>query len=74
MKRETLSWIPVTERLPETDDQVLCCKANKRGNKSVMIGYYMDGAWRCGMNSNVIAWMPLPAPYESTETENQRGK
>lgn len=73
-KLNRTDWIPEADRLPETDDKVLCCKADKRGNKSVMIGYYMDGAWRCGMNSNVIAWMPLPAPHEPTGTENQRGK
>lgn len=57
-------WIPVSERLPETDDKVMCCTETKKGNKNIVIGYYMDGAWRCGMNSNVIAWMPLPEPYK----------
>ena len=56
-------WIPVSERLPETEDHVLCCTETKDGRKNVVIGYYMDG-WRCGMNSNVIAWMHLPNPYE----------
>lgn len=55
-------WIPVTERLPEDDEHVLCCTVTKTGRKNVVIGYWMDGMWRCGMNSNVIAWMPLPEP------------
>ena len=57
-------WIPVSERLPETEDKVMCCTETKKGNKNIVIGYYMDGAWRCGMNSNVIAWMPLPEPWK----------
>lgn len=57
-------WIPVSERLPETEDKVMCCTETKKGNKNIVIGYYMDGAWRCGMNSNAIAWMPLPEPYK----------
>lgn len=31
-------------------------------------GYYADGMWRCGMNSNVIAWMELPAPPEEEQS------
>ncbi len=50
--------------LPETDDHVLCCTQTKSGLKNIVIGYYMDGLWRCGMNSNVIAWQPLPTPPE----------
>ena len=57
-------WISVNEKLPKTEDHVLCCTETKQGRKNVVIGYYMDG-WRCGMNSNVIAWMPLPEPYRS---------
>ena len=60
----TSKWIPCSERLPETEDKVMCCTETKKGNKNIVIGYYMDGAWRCGMNSNVIAWMPLPEPYK----------
>ena len=59
------SWISVKDRLPGTDDHVLCCTQTKAGRQNVVIGYYMDGAWRCGMNSNVTHWMPLPeAPKE----------
>lgn len=57
------AWIPVEERLPDTEERVMCCTETKKGNKNITIGYYMDGAWRCGMNSNVTAWMPLPEPY-----------
>ena len=45
---------------PETDEHVLCCTVTKKGQTNKVIGYYMEGAWRCGMNSNVVGWMPLP--------------
>ena len=55
-------WIPCSERLPEASDKVLCCTATKKGQKNIVIGYYIADKeyWACGMNSNVIAWMPLP--------------
>lgn len=57
-------WVPVTEKMPEDDNKVLCCTQNKKGVKNLVIGYYMDGLWRVGMNSNVIAWRILPPAYE----------
>lgn len=56
-------WIPCSERLPETDDKVLCQTVTKKGVFGMVIGYYFDNRWCCGMNSNVTAWMPLPEPY-----------
>lgn len=58
-------WVPVTERVPENDDHVLCCTQTKAGKQNVVIGYWMDGMWRCGMNSNVTHWMKLPGPPEA---------
>lgn len=55
-------WIPVSERLPEKDEQYLVTTTNgdiaryvfnKNGNS---LEYWR----RC-----VIAWMPLPRPYKS---------
>lgn len=62
-------WIPVTERLPDDERKVLCCTATKKGTKNIVIGYYIQdsGYWACGMNSNVVAWMELPEPYEVTK-------
>ena len=59
---DRIRWISVKDILPENDNHVLCCTETKKGAKNVIIGYYMDGAWRCGMNSNVTHWMPLPEP------------
>lgn len=69
-------WIPCMERLPEMreydhcgsvlreSDKVLCCTQTKTGGKNIVLGYYAGGKWRCGMNNNVVAWMPLPEAYE----------
>ena len=57
-------WVPVETTLPPDTDKVLCCTQNKKGQKNLVIGYYMDGMWRVGMNSNVIAWRFLPPVYE----------
>lgn len=60
-------WVPVEVTLPPDQDRVLCCTQNKRGQKNLIIGYYMSGLWRVGMNSNVIAWRFLPPAYEPKE-------
>ena len=59
-------WIPCNERLPEDDRSKVVTLAN--GNAEV--GYYSNGDWWCVgdkvtlENQTVIAWMPLPKPYE----------
>lgn len=63
------AWIPCTYDVPATDEKVLCCTQNKKGDKNIIIGYYADDKWRCGMNSNVIAWQPLPEVYNSEDDE-----
>ena len=68
----TQKWIPVSERLPQKKEQVLCCEKDK-----VFIGcmvFECDGV-PVFSESNykhfyVIAWMPLPKPYK-TEKESE---
>ena len=62
-------WIPVTEKLPEDENKVLCCTVTKKGLKNLVIGYYSPErkCWVCGMNSNVVAWRILPPVYEETK-------
>lgn len=61
-----MEWIKVTDKLPASEDHVLCCTQTKSGRKNIVIGYYSREMerWCCGMNMNVIAWMKLPDPPE----------
>lgn len=60
-------WIPISERLPEDDRHVLCLTRTKKGLCNVVIGFYFEDMWHCGMNSNVTHWMELPEPPEVIE-------
>lgn len=56
-------WIPCSERLPETQNNILVCQRSGY----VSIGYYRQGNF-LDLNSylfdGVIAWQPLPEPYK----------
>ena len=64
-------WVPVEVTLPPEEEKVLCCTMNKKGAKNLVLGYYADGDWRVGMNSNVIAWRFLPPVYEAKEEKSE---
>ena len=64
-------WIPATERLPETSQDVLITRRRTRGTVRVMKAFYVPsdngGIWasQCGIcTTGVIAWMPMPEPYK----------
>lgn len=59
-------WIPVTERLPDVEEVVLCfCRANIFFVLSWDGYHWHEGADRYYMSSFVTHWMPLPQPPES---------
>lgn len=73
-KLAKLEWIPVTERLPKRGELVLV--TYKTTNKIHLCKYFDDDSknswWSyvddcCVWNDEVIAWMPLPKPYEKGE-------
>ena len=53
-------WIPVSERLPEPYGQVLRTVKSIGWNGTFSI--YVDIGTVCQIDTNVIAWMPLPVP------------
>lgn len=62
-------WIPVTERLPEEGEVVLTQAKFKDDMKmavSSRIDYNYWTAWGT-RDINIIAWMPLPEPYQEGE-------
>ena len=70
-------WIPVSERLPEKPEAVLCWYEYFRfGDYNEMyqaygIGYCFNGNWggevSNGHKCKVLAWMPLPEPPKECE-------
>ena len=60
---EQTRWIPVSERLPEESKRyVVATKYN-----DVMTDFYTGEGFLQG--DDIIAWMPLPAPFEPQESE-----
>jgi hypothetical protein len=67
------AWVSTSERLPEPDVDCLLCGSN---SGRIGIGYYDEGSglWReygSGIVDDIIAWMPLPAPYQPTEANEK---
>ena len=81
---EQTKWIPVSERLPESEGYghyFLCCLENGiiriLGYSNILTtrcpkGFYYEEengtTWRQDINP-VIAWMPLPQPYKAESEE-----
>ena len=59
-------WRTLDEELPPVDEMVLVTCKPKKGKANVNRAYRgEDGFWHgSGSMSGVIAWMPLPWPYE----------
>lgn len=67
--REQTSWIPISEKLPEDNTEVLVTTYDIY-DKKVRTTWYQDKehGFLCGL---VKAWMPKPKPYE-VESEEQK--
>lgn len=81
---KTGKWIPVSERLPEEDTEVLICYKHREGegdtnhariditsygdmyfggNRIVQTKHWRQPFEYFTLNYEVVAWMPLPEPY-----------
>lgn len=69
-------WIPCSERLPEKEMDVLVCFSNDINcviaYRTKMMNTNLKDVWVNSstahiISSNIIAWMPLPAPYQKGE-------
>ena len=69
-KGQTSNWIPCSEKLPEENGryivtQDVCCISTGLKIKTNLdyVEFY-NGVWCRAKHLKVIAWQPLPAPYE----------
>lgn len=81
--KEKIGWIPISERLPEDYGEYICTMSNDNvqecgfvpsGEKGLIAGWSTceaDGFKKLDYQ-DVIAWMPLPAPFEPQESEVQK--
>lgn len=75
LKKNTVQWIPVAERMPERNKSVLLCMKCRpsRNGMCMQTGSYDNGFWfvqgaagyerLATFKFHVLAWMPLPDPY-----------
>lgn len=60
-------WIPVSERLPEKEGLYLVSVKNDHQRRYSKTCYFSKKNWFA--RQDIIAWMPLPKPYEPQESE-----
>lgn len=63
-------WIPVTERLPKNDVEVIVSCTDDSVDTSfsyTTVAWHFNGTWICDNERCffITAWMPLPEPYRA---------
>ena len=73
-------WISVKEKLPKDDEWVLCQLDDEWYDENSMMVLYLTEGWNSKIwvdgqmgteDYDVVAWMPLPKPYEKEEEEEE---
>ena len=72
LEPKTGHWIPVSDRLPERYKEVIVTDIET--SDTYQSQYIGNGYWECDngtLKNRIIAWMPLPKPYEPQEREDK---
>ena len=73
-------WISVKEKLPKDDEWVLCQLDDEWYEENSMMVLYLTEGWNSKIwvdgqmgtgDYDVVAWTPLPKPYEKEEEEEE---
>lgn len=63
-------WIPCSEELPEKAGKYLVtAKPTYSHSKEIVKAYWSGGRWLGYCQQEILAWMPLPEPYQEVEHE-----
>ena len=68
VREQKQKWIPCEERLPETDGLYLATFTLIGIPKFTNVEKFKNNEWECH-NGYIIAWQPLPEPWEGTNDE-----
>lgn len=66
---EQTTWIPVSERLPEENADILVAFVDREETRIIPVNYGRGTWFDCIFNATldplkITAWMPLPKPYK----------
>lgn len=62
-----LKWIPVCERTPECNEEVLIKFSNGKIDTGYRVGIFWFPNNEFYADYRVVAWMPLPKAYEGEQ-------